>query len=147
MLMLASLVRTGLKCHNTFSSPELTNILARGRDPELSARALSQSVFARFGGKSVNRGLPVLYQARAQGSRSLSQAEGSWALNGHNNFCSTDRNQHCACLRSTSRKTQCLLEGLDGSPDPTGSESRRREKRKNSDNTASCHLVCDVLVP
>jgi len=54
------------------------------------------------------------------------------SLERHNTFCNTDRSQHCACIRSkmAEQKKQCLLEDLDGSPDPTGSESRRREREK-----------------
>ena len=50
-------------------------------------------------------------------------------------------------VRWQNRKTQCSLEGLDGSA--TGSKSRRREREKNSDshNTASYHLFCGILTP
>ena len=49
-------------------------------------------------------------------------------------------------VRWQKRKTQCLLEGLDGSPKPTTSESRRREREKTLAVTV-CRLFCDVFVP
>ena len=79
---------------SSFSSPEPTILLACGRDQELWLTALagpdflsmrrvfvsySQQIrFARFDGKSENRGLPVLDQDRALDP--CQRPEGSWAL-------------------------------------------------------------------
>ena len=64
-------------CAVAFSCPELTILLAYGRDRELwpdqifseyadySFRILNQSYLSDFDGKSLNRGLPVLDQARS----------------------------------------------------------------------------------